>query len=150
MNLKNVKYFIELRRLRLPLNKILIVGSGTMALLGLKENNDIDLWVAEDVFEAMKTDPNFKPIMKEGRLFYESKSGNIEASNTMPCTKGGVEVYIKRAILIYGFHFMSVNDLIYWKKCMRRPKDLVDLKKLLEYKRSGVVENYLQTLQRLI
>jgi len=148
MNLKNVKHLDQLRRLRLPMNKVLIVGSGTLALFGLKKNDDLDLWVTEDLFRLMKSDKNLKPVMKHGRLFYETKDGNIEASNKMACTKGRVEEYLKRSILVYGIHFKSLNDLLDWKKCMGRPKDKEHIKLIEKYKKSEVVENYLNVLQQ--
>jgi len=149
MNLKNVKHIDELRRLRLPMNDLLLVGSTTMALLGMKENDDIDIWCTNRAFNLMKNDPNLKPVQKQGRLFYESKTGNIEISNIMPCTKGSITNYLKRSILIYGIHFQSVDDLIEWKKCMGRPKDRQHLKLLLQYKENKVNENYLDILKTI-
>jgi hypothetical protein len=149
MNLKNVNHINQLRRLGLPLNKMLIVGSGTMALLGIKKNDDLDLWVADDVFKMMARNKKLNPVKKHGRIFYETKDGAIEASNSMPCTKGKVEQYLKRAIVIYGFHFKSIDDVIGWKKCMGRPKDKLHIKMIEEYKKNNVVENYLNILQIL-
>jgi hypothetical protein len=149
MKLKNVKHLDELRRLRLPMNDILLVGSTTMSLLGLKENDDIDIWSTNKAFKLMANDKNLIPVKKNGRLFYESKSGNIEISNKMPCTKGPVENYLKRSILIYGIHFQSVDDLIDWKKCMGRPKDKEHLKLLYQYKKNKVTESYLDLLKRI-
>ena len=149
MNLKNVSHINKLRRLGLPLNKVLIVGSGTMALLGIKKNDDLDLWVTEDVFRSMKNNKKLKPVMQHGRLFYETADGAIESSNSMPCTKGRVEDYLKRAIIVYGFHFKTVEDVITWKKCMGRPKDKVHVKMLEKYKKNRVVEYHLNVLRIL-
>ncbi len=149
MNLKKVNHINKLRRLGLPLNKVLIVGSGTMALLGIKDNSDLDLWVTPDVFKKMKTNKKLKPVMNHGRLFYETLDGDIEASSIMPCTNGRVEDYLKRAIIVYGFHFKSVNDVIAWKKCMGRPKDKRHVKMLEKYKKNRVIEYHLNALQIL-
>jgi hypothetical protein len=150
MNLKNVSHINNLRKLGLPLNKMLIVGSGTMALLGIKNNNDLDLWVTKDVFRLMAKNKNMRAVQKHGRLFYESLDGTIEASDSMPCTKGRVEDYLKRAIILYGFHFQSLNDVLDWKKCMKRPKDIEDIKKIETRLHNGVVERYLNLLNNLI
>jgi len=149
MNIKNVSHINQMRRLGLPLNKVLIVGSGTMALLGLKKNDDLDLWVAESVFRSLKNNKLLKPAMKHGRLFYETSDGLIEMSNKMPCTKGRVEDYLKRAIIVYGFHFKTVEDVIAWKKCMGRPKDKQHVKMLENYKKNNVVEYHLNVLKIL-
>ncbi len=149
MNLKKVNHINKLRRLGLPLNKMLIVGSGTMALIGVKKNDDLDLWVTNDVFKMMAKNKKLNPVKKHGRLFYETLDGVIEASNKMPCVKGKIENYLKRAIMLYGFHFKSVDDVIAWKKCMGRPKDIQHIRLLEKYKKSKVVEYYLNTLQVL-
>jgi len=149
MNLKNVNHINQMRRLRLPSNKVLIIGSGTLALLGLKRNDDLDLWVTDDLFKTLDKYKDLVPVKKFGRLFYKTKDGNIEMSNTIPCTKGGIKDYLKRAIIVYGIHFKSVDDVIAWKKCMGRPKDLKHIKMLEKFKKNNVVENYLKVLEML-
>jgi hypothetical protein len=146
MNLKKVNHINELRKLGLPLNRMLIVGSGTLALFGIRSNKDIDLWVTNDVFKKMSRHKDLVPVRKNGRLFYETKNGHIEASNSMPCTKESLEKYLKRAIIVDGIYFKSVNDLINWKKCMGRSKDLNDIKMLEKYSKKDVIENYLERL----
>lgn len=146
MTLKNVLHINSLKRFKLPLNKILIVGSGTMALLGIKNNHDLDLWVTTEVFKLLAKHKDFKPVKKLGRLFYESLDGSIEASDKMICTKGKVEDYLKKAIVISGFHFQSLNDVLTWKKCMKRPKDIEDIKKIENHLQNMVVERYLNLL----
>ena len=117
-------------------------------LFGIKKNDDIDLWVTNDVFKLMSRDK--KLIAKtggNGDRVYETKDGNVEAGNTLPCTKGRLEDYLKRSILVYGIHFMSMDDVIAWKKCMGRPKDFQHIKLIEKYKKSKVVESYLNVLQ---
>jgi len=150
VNLKHVNHINNLRRLGLPLNKVLIVGSGTLALLGLKLNDDLDLWVTKGVYNGLKNNKKLHPIKQHGRIFYKTEDGAIEISDELPCTKGRVEDYLKRAIVIYGFHFKSVDDVIAWKKCMGRPKDIEHINLLKKHKKSQVVENYLDILQKLI
>ncbi len=129
--LSRVKYIDRLRRMRYPLNKILVVGSGIMALAGMKTNDDLDLWAAPDVFKKMKNDRNLKAVMKHGRLFYESHDEAVEISDQFPCTKkGGINPYLKRAVVVQGIHFMSLEDLRDWKKCMGRPKDKIAVQQI--------------------
>jgi len=149
MNLKNVNHIQQLRRLGYPLNKMLIIGSGTMALLGLKKNDDIDIWTTKDVHRRMANDKKLVRMVKHGDVIYETKDGNIEIGSNLPCTKGSLQVYLKRAIVIYGFHFKSIDDVLAWKKCMGRPKDKLHIKMIEKYKKNNVVEHYLHILQTL-
>ena len=149
MNLKNVNHIQQLRRLGYPLNKMLIIGSGTMALLGLKKNDDIDIWATKDVHRRMANDKKLVRMVKHGDVIYETKDGNIEIGSNLPCTKGSLQAHLKRAIVVYGFHFKSVDDVLSWKKCMGRPKDKLHIKIIEKYKKNNVVENYLNILQTL-
>lgn len=136
MNLNNIEHINQFRRLRLPANKCLIVGSGTLALFGLKKNNDIDVWVTDDLYNKLHKHKDLKPVNRndrEGRIFYETHDGNIEITKNLPCTNGNFKEYFNRSITVYGIHFKSLNDVLTWKKCMGRPKDLKDIRIIKEY-----------------
>lgn len=143
MNIKNVKHINKLKKLGYPLNEILIVGSGTMALYGLKENNDIDLWVTKKVYDNMLKDSRFSP---NGKML-ETKDGLIEADHRFICVKDKVEDHLKRAKVVNGFHFQSLQDVLEWKQCMKRPKDINDIKVIENYIKKNLVEVYLRQLE---
>jgi len=146
MNLKNVNHIQQLRRLGYPLNKMLIIGSGTMALLGLKKNDDIDIWTTKDVHKRMANDRKLVRTVKHGDVIYETKDENIEIGSNLPCTKGRLENYLKRAIVVNGFYFKSIDDVLAWKRCMGRPKDKEHIRMIEKYKKNNVVEMYLLEL----
>ena len=146
MNLKNVNHIHQLRRLGYSLNKMLIIGSGTMALLGIKKNDDIDIWATKDIHRKMANDRRLVRTVKHGDIIYETKDGNIEIGSNLPCTRGRVEDYLKRAIVMYGYHFKSIEDVLAWKKCMGRPKDKLHIKMIEKYKKNSMMENYLLEL----
>ena len=148
MNLKNVRYIDKLKRLGYPLHKTLIIGSGTLALLGLTENDDLDLWVTKDVMQKMGRDKRFNKKLIYNKVMYETKDGAIEVSAKLMCTKGKVEDYLKRAIVVNGFYFKSIEDVLYWKKCMNRPKDREHIKQLQQYQKRNVTELYLNRIMK--
>jgi hypothetical protein len=143
MNIKNVKHINKLKKLGYPLNEILIVGSGTMALYGLKENNDIDLWVTKRVYDSMLKDSRFSP---NGKML-ETKDGLIEADHRFICVKDKVEDHLKRAKVVNEIHFQSLQDVLEWKQCMKRPKDINDIKVIENYMKKNLVEIYLRLLE---
>jgi len=151
MNLKNVKYINKARRLNYPKNEMLVVGSGTLALLGLKKNKDLDFWATKNVTRKLQYDSNFiqKRSKIDGNIMYESKDGVIEIGDSLPPFKN-VKDHLKRAIVIYGIHFQNPEDVLYWKRWMNRPKDRPDIRALENYLKNRVVENHMKTLQRLI
>lgn len=140
MNIKNVKHIDKLKKFGYPLNEMLIVGSGTMSLYGLKENNDIDLWVTKKVYDKMLKDDRFS---SNGKML-ETKDGLIEADHRFICVKQPVEYYLKKATIVNGFYFMSLDNVLDWKKCMGRPKDHEHIKIIEKYmKKNNLVEGYL-------
>jgi len=143
MNIKNVKHINKLKKLGYPLNEMLIVGSGTMALYGLKENNDIDLWVTKKVYEKMLKDTRFTP---NGKML-ETKDGLIEADHRFICVKDKVEDHLKRAKIVDGIYFQSLQDVLNWKQCMKRTKDINDIKVIENYMKKNLVEIYLRQLE---
>ena len=152
MNLRNVKYLNEFRRLPYPKNEMLIVGSGTMALIGLRPNKDIDVWATPRVIQRVAQNKNFIPKKSEldGSTLYESKDGKMEFASSFSFATMTLKENLKRAIVIYGIHFQSPQDVLAWKKAANRPKDRDDIKKLENYLKNKMVENHLKTLESLI
>lgn len=151
MNLGNVKYLSNFRRLPLPKNEMLIVGSGTMALLGLRENKDLDIWATPRIIEIIKKNKNFreKTSKLDGSKLYESKDGSMEFASSFTFANLDLKTSLKNAIVIYGIHFQSPEEILAWKKKANRPKDQEDIKLLEKYLKGGVVEHYLNILHRL-
>jgi hypothetical protein len=143
-NIKNVKYLNKLKGLGYPLNEMLIVGSGTMSLYGLKDNNDIDLWVTKKVYDRMLKNRRFS---SNGKML-ETKDKLIEADHRFICVKQPVEYYLKNAEVVNGFYFMSLQAVLEWKKCMGRPKDKDHIKMIEKYLKTNIVENYLEQINR--
>jgi ribosomal protein S18 acetylase RimI-like enzyme len=143
-NIKNVKYLDKLKGLGYPLKEMLIVGSGTMSLYGLKENADLDLWVTKRVYDKMLKDSRFS---SNGKML-ETKDKLIEADHRFICVKQTVEEFLQRAVAINGFYFMSLPDVLDWKKCMNRPKDKEHIKIIEKYMKTNLVENYLLEIQK--
>lgn len=151
MNLNNVKYINDFRRLPYPKNEMLIVGTGVMALLGLKKNKDIDVWATDKIIKKVSKDKNYihKKSKTDGFPMYERKDGKIEFMSTLPPITQEMDDNFKRAIVIYGIQFQNPKDVLRWKKLINRPKDKEDIRLLEKYLKDNVVESYLMTMQNL-
>jgi len=151
MNLKSVKYINKFRRLPYPKNQMLIIGSGAMAVLGLKRNKDLDIWATDNVIKKVAKDKNFiaKKSNLDGSKLYETKDGKIEIVPNLGIKDEDIKEHLKRAVILYGIHFHSPEDVLKWKKAVNRPKDKKDIELLEKYLRNKVVENYLATIQIL-
>lgn len=150
MNLKNVQHLNKFRRMKYPKNEMLIVGSGVLALLGLKKNKDLDIWTTPRIIKQLSKDKNFiqKKSPLDGTTIYECKEGVIEITSTLPPFKN-LKEHLKRALIVYGIYFQSPKDVLKWKKNMNRPKDKADIKALESYLSGNLAEYYLNSLWML-
>lgn len=120
----------RLKELNLPDNSFVVVGSGILNALGIRDSGDIDLIVSEDIynrFDAAGWDHDTwsdqtvlkKDVFDLGKTWY-GKS---------------VEDLIKRAQYIDGVPYLSLDDVYEWKKILGREKDINDLKLIEEFRK---------------
>ena len=123
----NKNFLNQLKKLKIPLTQYAIFGSGPMAARNIRDCRDLDIVV---------TDSQFKKLLAD---YPETKPGNIRFGN-------GIEIWsekesllnnpgrvIARADTIDGFRYISLDDLLIWKKKMGRPKDLKDIELINKY-----------------
>lgn len=127
----NVKYIDLIDKYDLPKNRILIFGSSVLAVHGLRKNKDLDIIVPKDLFKELSSNKLFTiGIASSGEKFLKDRSGNMEIYFSAGILKVDLKILLKRADNINGYLFMSVEDMIRWKKKMGREKDLEDVKLL--------------------
>ena len=117
--------------LKLPENSFIVVGSGILSALGIRESQDIDLIVSVDVFEHLKKQgwyigswPDQETLAKD---YFEVGTRWSGIS---------VKELLTGAIIIDGIPFLSLNDLRAWKLLKARPKDIRDV---------NLIDAYLKT-----
>ena len=126
----------ELRALSLPEDQYIVVGGGVLALLELRDTEDIDLVVTESLFNQLhdqgwrpKTRPNGKPGLKRGV---------IEAYLDVNCEtfERSTNWLLEHAQVVDGIPAIDLETLAGFKAGYGRPKDLLDLALLRE--RAGI------------
>jgi len=137
--------FDEVIKLKLPIGKYVVVGSGILIALNLKEGNDVDIVVTKDIFEEH---------MKNG--WEQIPWTYLDHSNGIFLRKGLVELYldvncgkfnpstselIQRAKIINGIAFTNLSDTLNFKKeyAKNNPKHIKDIKLLEEYILNSVI-----------
>jgi hypothetical protein len=123
-----MKLLSELENLNLPKDKYAIFGSGPICIRGLREANDIDIIVKDDLWDYLST---IYPVEKES-----IKTGNIEIFKNWSPWFNDVSELINTAEIINGFPFVKLDYVIEWKKAMGREKDLKDLELINKHKMS--------------
>ena len=127
----------EIKKLNFSSGEYVVVGSGPMAIRGLKEAHDIDIVVTPELFEKCRISG-----WEEMPWTYPEKVGQIYLK------KGDVELYldvnagsfnpttaelIERSETIQGVPFVTLKDMINFKKAYGREKHLKDIKIVEEY-----------------
>lgn len=126
--------FEEIDKLNFPSGSYVVVGSGHLIALGLKEGTDIDIVVTPELFEKCCQDASWEQIPwtypeKLGQIFL--RKGIVElyldvnAGGFNPAT---MEL-IQRAVIINNIPFASLKDILAFKKeyLKTKPKHQKDI-----------------------
>jgi len=140
---KAINIFKEVKKLNFPTDCFIVVGSGIMAVKNIREAYDLDIVVSEELFEKCKNkDWELKPWTRVGtigkpwlkkgitELMVEIISGD-EILNLKALKKEGEE--------INGIWFLSLKQLIKFKKAYGRSKDFDDIALMEKYLNSKII-----------
>lgn len=129
----NMNIFGEVRALNLPLGKYLVVGSGILAALGIRESKDIDLLVSEDIYEKYEKLGWKKKQVDTDR--FGLTNGHVELFKDFRCGKycPDPKQMIDNPTIIEDIPFLPLEELAKFKKELGREKDLKDLELIEEY-----------------
>ncbi len=108
-------------RLRLPKDQFAIFGSGPLSIRNLREANDVDLIVKEELWDELSK----KYSVMEKKLI---KIGETEIYKDWKPWFDDVNILIDSADIINSYRFVKLEYLLKWKKEMNRDKDIIDIK----------------------
>lgn len=121
------KLIAELKKLNFPNDSFAIYGSGVLAALGIRDCRDIDIIVKQTFWTA---------LLNKFKDNFNGKSielGNISIWNNYLPLKDKTDSLIERAIVINNIRYVKIEDLLRWKKAMKRDKDIVDIRLIKKY-----------------
>ncbi len=118
-----MKFLDELKTLNLPKDKFAIFGSGPICIRGLREANDLDIIVKEDLWNELIQKTANRDLIYQVSI----KIGNIEIFKNWLPWFNDVNELIDTAEEINGFPFVRLDYVIEWKTKLGREKDLKDL-----------------------
>ena len=123
----------KVKALNLPLGEYALFGSAPMFVRGLREEmHDVDIVVTEKLWEKMQAVPGWKmetansgdPVLRCEKL---------ELFGGWAPGEWDVDALIRTADVIDGLPFVTLANVLKWKKAYGREKDLADVKKIEEY-----------------
>jgi hypothetical protein len=121
----------KIKELNLPNDSFIVVGSGILGALGIRESSDIDLIVSQQVYDLLEnagwdhdnwSDQTVlkKGVFDIGRDWYGKKVNQL----------------LEDAQYVESIPYLSLDDVYEWKKRLGRPKDLADLILIDSYRNS--------------
>ncbi|HZE87628.1 MAG TPA: hypothetical protein VE090_05510, partial [Methylomirabilota bacterium] len=123
----------KMKSLNLPKGSYIVYGSAPFVIHGIREVNDIDMYVTKEIFEDLKK-KGWKKVykgLKDEPLTYDI----FEAHDTWEFSPYSPTLpdLLSRATEVEGITFASLIDVKKWKQGSGRPKDIVDLKLIDDY-----------------
>lgn len=122
----------RVKELKLPAGQYAIFGSGPMGVRGLRECKDIDVLVAENIFDEYKNKSGWTTKKFNEHLDYLENNG-IELWSEWGPGEWDEAALIAEAEMIEGLPFVKLETMVEWKKRGGRPKDLADVQTVEEY-----------------
>ena len=117
----------EVQKLDLPLGQYVVIGSGIMAQLGLRETNDVDIAVTPDLYAKLRASGEWEEEERYGKIFLKKDAVEINPRLDWESYSTTAEEAIASATIIDGVPFMNLNELVAFKRALGRVKDLIDI-----------------------
>lgn len=128
----------KLLTLNLPTNDYALFGSAQMFLHGIKElGHDIDIIARDEAWKKAQSLGVVEKTKLGDGYVVTLFDGEIEIFNDWVPDKWDINELIDTADLIENIRYVTLNNLIKWKKAMGRPKDVEHLKMIEDYLATG-------------
>jgi len=133
--------FAALKKLNLPIGQYVVIGSGPLGIRNLREIGDIDIVVGPELQKILAAkygvtdDGQVKKIVfpeDDIEAFWE---GSFYTQQNDDCAPTMAEI-IAQAEIIDGLPFESLEHVLYFKRKIKRDKDLKDILLIEEWQKN--------------
>lgn len=132
MQESNHKKFSDFKKLNLPIGHYAITGSGPLGIRNLREMQDIDIIVDDELWETLAK--QYGVTVKNGIKLIVFPDESIEAlgelsfSSEEKSKELSINERIAQAEIIDDLPFETLENIILFKRKMGREKDLRDIR----------------------
>ncbi len=123
------KLLSELKYLNLLRDEFAIIGSGTLAVRGLRDVNDLDIIVKDSLWNKLE---NKYPVKKVG-ISNGISLGEIDLLQDAKPWFDDVDELIDSADIIEGIRYVNLKSILKLKRMRGKEKDVRDIKLIEEY-----------------
>jgi len=122
-----------LKRANVSRNNVTIGAGGYLGAMGIKESNDLDVWVDRQAFSRLSNAGGRSGVAGSGtpKIDFRTPMGEIECFTGPWITKGVDYAGHRDTVVFDGFRHWSQAKTIRWKRAMGRDKDRADLKRMM-------------------
>lgn len=132
MEKQPIDVFEEVTKLQFPEGHFIVVGSGILAAKGIRPAYDLDMVVSKELFETCAKNETWQrmPWTRRGRPgpdWLKGPKGDITIEITLEDHSLDVQQLLTRGEIIRGVPFLSLAQLLLFKRLYGRPKDFEDI-----------------------
>lgn len=127
----------RVKELGLPSGEYVVIGSGTLDALGLRQANDIDIAVLPQLHERLRATGEWKEEERYNKVFLLKDGVEINPQLEWEDYPTTTQLAIDSALIIDDIPFLNLEELKEFKRAFGRPKDYADI---------ALIDNY--TAQR--
>lgn len=129
-----MKSIIEkIKVLNLPPDQYVVIGSGTMAALGIREASDIDMSVLPELHKKLRESGEWEEDVRYGKVFLKKDDFEINPGLSWEGYNTSTAEAIKSALIIDGVPFLNLDELKKFKRALGRDKDFADIRLIDDY-----------------
>lgn len=127
--------FEKVKKLNLPFGKYVVLSGSALEGYGIRKSGDVDILVTTDVYEDLKSREGWlEHIFDDGRRVVTKEDyeigDNFYVVGKYEPTR---EHLIQTATIIQGVPFMSIEEVLKFKKSLMRDKDVKDIALIEKY-----------------
>ncbi|OYX44197.1 hypothetical protein B7Y94_00095 [Candidatus Saccharibacteria bacterium 32-49-12] len=126
----------RVKALGISLGGVVVMGSGIMGELGIRESDDIDLMLEERVFEGLANHEGWRSIERDGREIFVHDEYKVEAWRSWVAPGGSLVDFaaiLPQTVVIHDVRFATLEYVREWKQWYNRDKDIADVALIDEY-----------------
>ncbi len=128
----------KVKALNLPLDQIIVIGSGILDQLGIRPASDIDLAASSDLMKKLSEESGdwLKKFGYNQRFYFVKDDGSAEVWDGWDFDGQAVsyDELLSRSIKYDGVRFVDLEFLRQWKSWRGREKDVQDVKLIDEWR----------------
>jgi hypothetical protein len=128
----------RMKKLNLPQGQYVIIGSGPMDVLGIRQAHDIDIAVMPELFKTLRASGEWKEEERYGKIFLMRDGLDINPELSWSDYPTTTAEAIASALVIDGISFMNLEELKRFKTALGREKDKADVTLIEVYQQKNI------------